>query len=135
MASVSVKAEGKLFSGRPSRSVLKAAKSAQDKALASTRARTRVKTGNLKGAWQANISSASSGVSLAITNDVYYAKYQEYGTRYISPMGASKKGLSDAKSVFQQELQRELKNDLGGRIEYLAKGAIDAISIALGGSV
>lgn len=132
---MSVKIEGKLFRGRPSIAVMKAAQTTRTKALKLTRDRSRVDTGAMKSGWSVNVKGGSSGVQLSISNDVFYTKYQEFGTSKIAPMYAATKSMVDAKTIFQQELQKELKSSLGGRIDYLVSSAADALSVVLRGAI
>lgn len=117
---MSVKREGKLFTGNPSRAFQRAARRTSDRALRVTRDKSRVKTGRMRSGWQAQITGNSSGVSLTISNNVPYTIFQERGTKYVAPMLAAAAGLETATAIFQQELQHELTGELGGYIQSLA---------------
>lgn len=117
---MSVKIEGKVFGGRPAMAMKKAAERVRPKALKLTRDRTRVKGGTLRSGWAVEIGGGSKSVQLSISNNVFYARYQEFGTSRIEPMNAAANSLSDAETLFKQELQKELQSQLGGTIESLA---------------
>jgi hypothetical protein len=120
---MSVRVEGKLFTGNVSAAFFRAANQTKDRALKVTRDRTRVKTGKLRSGWVSQITGGSSSISLAIMNGVEYAVFQENGTKYIPPMMAAAAGLETATSLFQQELQRELTVEIGGSIQSLASSS------------
>ena len=85
----SVIVRGKLFTGVPTSAIMRAAKKAQNYGLTKTRERSRIDTGLMKRSWYSNINSSLDGVELTLANDVFYTKFQEYGTRNIRPMHAA----------------------------------------------
>lgn len=120
---MSVKVEGKLFGGRPASALKSAAQTVKTKALKMVRDRSRVDKGTMRAGWRVEDRGASNNVQIEISNDVFYARYQEFGTSRIEPMYAATKTIADAEVLFKQELQKELQGELGGTIVSLASSS------------
>jgi len=118
----SVIVRGKLFTGVPTSAIMRAAKKAQNYGLTKTRERSRIDTGLMKRSWYSNINSSLDGVELTLANDVFYTKFQEYGTRNIRPMHAATRTMPETVSLFKQELAKELGNALGGAFNKFEQG-------------
>lgn len=125
----SVQVEGKLFTGVPSSAMVRAARRTQKFALDATQDRSRVDTGTMKRSFYTDLKTSTSGISLSINNDVFYAKYQEFGTKNIPPMLAATKSIGLAKTHFQAEVQKELQSELGGRLESIERATQNALSV------
>ncbi|TFI50989.1 HK97 gp10 family phage protein [Mastigocladus laminosus UU774] len=127
----SVRVEGKLFSGVPSSAVMRAARKTQKYALTMVQTLSNVDTGLMRRSWYTQLKPGLDGVELSINNDVFYTKYQEYGTRSIRPRLMATRTVPSAVKYFQTELQRELQTELGGAMESFERGIADVFTSVL----
>lgn len=65
------------------------------------KARSRVKTGNMRGAWQSEMVSKHSG---RVFNLVHYTIYHEMGTTRMSPQPMLMPALEEDFPIFQKEV-------------------------------
>lgn len=121
--------EGKLFSGSATSAVVRAANKTKSYAVGLAKQRSRVDTGAMQRGWYGDIKRGGNSVQLAIKNDVYYAPFQEYGTKHVRPMLAGTRAVEESLSYFKEELQRELSSELGGRLESIERSTERALSI------
>lgn len=114
---MSVQVTGKLFTGSSSKALLSAANKTKGKTLKVTRDFTRVRIVQRMG-WKADISTGSSSVTLSFYNTTPYKPRS--GNDYTPLMLVAAHGLQTAESLFQTELQKAVREELGGEVRVFA---------------
>ncbi len=111
MASVSfygALAEG--FSVTPA--IKRAAENTRKYGLKIVKANTPVKTGEMKGAWKAEL----EGYGIRWTNSALHASFIEGGTRFMAPRAPLAKALPLIKAEFRKQLGVEIGKKLAAKI-------------------
>jgi hypothetical protein len=125
---MTVKLEGPLFQGRVAPAIRRAANRAAKSILSDTKELSRVDTGLMRSSWTVTVKSSGSAVNLEISNLVFYAGFQEFGTATIQPMHAATTALALGQDQFASALSAELSTALGGAINVAELSVIGALS-------
>jgi hypothetical protein len=111
---MTISTSGALFDSRSQNitpEIRKAAKIAAAYADFRLRARSPVRTGQLRGAWKVRL----VGNGLNLTNDTPYAVYNEFGTKRMAARPMAAPTLPEAQAVFKGELARLIGQKLAGK--------------------
>jgi len=80
--------------------------------LALVKLRTPVKTGLLKGQWQAR----NEGLGIRWTNDTPYSVFVEFGTSKMAPRAMLGRSVPDIKEFFRRRLESRVGSRLGAEL-------------------
>lgn len=110
-----------LKNGKYKKYVDEALQEARDYAETAVKARTPVRTGELKANWQIG----KSKTSVTFSNQTPYAAFVEYGTRRMKPRAMMQKTLPETQEVFKQALLRKLGKRLSDKVSSFTNDQAD----------
>lgn len=114
-----------LKNGKYKKYVEEALQEARDYAETAVKARTPVRTGELKANWQVG----KSKTSVTFSNQTPYAAFVEYGTRRMKPRAMMQKTLPETQEVFKQAILRKLGTRLGNKVSSFTNDQADYSAI------
>lgn len=101
-----------LKNGKYKKYVEEALQEARDYAETAVKARTPVRTGDLKAGWRVS----ANKTSVTFQNQIPYAVFVEYGTSKMKPRAMLQKTLPEAQQVFKQAILRKLGVRLSNKV-------------------